>query len=117
MTFPRPILLTLAATLAAAVHAQPTTAPASPLDAMRWTLGSWALDGKWANGSPIRARATYESAVDGKFIVVRTQVEPAGGGAMVERDVMVYGVQEGRLTQLTFAQDGSVRTVPATPTE
>jgi hypothetical protein len=116
----RPIALV--AVLASIAHAQPTTAPAAapaadPIAAMAWTLGTWTLDGKWANGNPIRGVATYEPAVGAKFIVVRTQVEPAGGGTMAERDVMVYGVQDGRLTQWTFAENGTVRVVPATPTE
>ena len=84
---------------------------ASPLDALAWTVGTWRLDGAWSNGSPMRAEATYEVAVGGKFIVVRTRAEPAGGGAMVERDVVLYGVENGQIVQHTFAQDGTVRDV------
>lgn len=107
----------LAVALSSHVLAQSSQPAGDPLAALQWTVGEWRLDAKWANGNPIRAVATYEPIVGGKFLRASTRVEPAGGGEMIDRDVVVYGVQGGQLTQWTFAQDGSVRVVAATPTD
>lgn len=111
------ISLLLLAAPAFAQTSQPTTGPAGDaLAPLSWLVGEWHLDGKWANGDPIRIWATYGLTSGGKFLSAWSRVHSAGGD-WVDRDLAVYGIQDGRVTQWTFAQDGTVRIVPASLAE
>lgn len=70
--------------------------------------GSWTIEGQWSNGNPFRAVARYERVLDGKFIAGRSWTHTDDGA--VTRESVMYGEQDGRLVQWTFARDGSART-------
>jgi hypothetical protein len=95
---------------------QPTTTTVELMSLLRWAVGEWTLEGNWANGNSIRARAVYEAGPADAFVQVRTYVRDAEGREGL-RDVVIYGLRDGKLVQWTFGQDGTVREVAATPTE
>jgi hypothetical protein len=101
------------------VAGEPTTMPAADsktldLSAAKFLVGEWALDAKWANGSPLVARASYAYENDGTAIAGRTFVIDDKGGEK-QRDLTVFAMKEGTLHQIVFHQDGSTRVTPARP--
>ena len=95
----------------------PATQPAAvdSLDVVAWAIGDWTLDAKWANGSPLRARATYAWGPGHKSVVVHTRVDSDKPGQPASlRDIIVYAIAgDGRLTQYTFPHNGAPRIVAA----
>lgn len=95
---------------------EPTTMPAEGrtlnLSAASFLVGDWTLDAKWANGSPLVARASYAFENDGVAIAGRTFVID-DRGAEKQRDLTIFGMKDGTLHQFVFHQDGSSRVTPA----
>jgi hypothetical protein len=82
------------------------------LSAAKFLVGEWMLDAKWANGTPLTARALYAFENDGVAIAGRTIVIDEKGGEK-QRDLAVFAMKDGALHQFVFHQDGSTRITPA----
>lgn len=97
------------------------TAPATQKSAAFAQLaeyaGTWTIDAKWAaKGDSFKGRQLVEPVLGGAFVSVRTWSSTAGATES-QRDVTIYGQQDGKLTQTVFTPDGQTRTTVATPTD
>lgn len=78
--------------------------------------GEWTINDKWLSGEPIKARATYEWTLGGKFMLASTFVQ-APDGKEYQRYLSVFGVEDGKISNHGFTYDGTYTKLLSTPTD
>jgi hypothetical protein len=114
LLFTAPLLF---ASFAAAQSTQPTTQTSAAFAQLAQFAGTWTIDAKWAaKGDSFKGRQLVEPLLNGAFVSVRTWSSTAGA-AESQRDITIYGQQDGQLVQWVYTPDGQVRQTTASPTD
>jgi hypothetical protein len=75
-------------------------------------IGAWQVEGKWSDGTPLKARAVYTWGVNKKIIVGKTFVQdPAKGEYQRYEGILAWQPKKKRLYEVSFAYDGSISEV------
>jgi hypothetical protein len=75
-------------------------------------IGEWQVDGKWSDGTPLKARATYTWGVNKKIIVTKTFVQdPAKGEYQRYEGIIAWNPKKKSLYEISFAYDGNITEV------
>lgn len=83
--------------------------PLAPLGAF---LGTWEIDGAWADGTKLWSRNEITVGLAGKFVDVRTFARDGEGEAYERyRTVFAAGSEAGRMVSYGFTYDGTVSVV------
>jgi hypothetical protein len=71
-------------------------------------VGEWTVDGKWAGGNDLHARAVYEWSLGGKIIRARTYVKDGDNEYQRYESTMAWHPGQKCLYEISFAVDGAV---------
>jgi|GEM_PF-3573186 len=107
----RTAALVLASALAAPCLAQDLVASQQPLAPF---LGGWSVDGSWAGGSPINAKAVYSPGLQGQFLYANI-LSRDEEGTPYERYFTVLRQTDAGVACVDFVYDGSTNKVTLEP--
>jgi hypothetical protein len=75
-------------------------------------IGDWQVDAKWADGTPLKARATYTWGLNKKIVVGKTFVQdPTKGEYQRYEGILAWNPKKKSLYEISFAYDGSISEV------
>jgi hypothetical protein len=75
-------------------------------------VGEWEVDGKWSDGTPLHARATYTRGLGGKIITGKTFVkDPAKGEYQRYEGILAWHPKKKSLYEVSFAYNGDLSEV------
>ena len=70
--------------------------------------GAWTLDAKWADGTPLRARAVYEWGLGGKIMRARTFIINGTDERQRYEDVIAWDPRRESIVDVSFSVDGAI---------
>ncbi len=108
-----PVLVLMLFAASRVAFASPPTTQTATLDLLRPLVGAeLRIDTRWADGSPLTARAVWSWAVPNAFIECKTFV-PTDGGEYQPYDNL-FSLGEGGIANFDFVYDGSWKSITMT---
>jgi hypothetical protein len=103
-------LVALLAILACAVSvpAADKLAVENKLSALERLPGEWTVEGKWSNGSGLKARAVYEWGLGKKILKTKTIVKDGEREYQRYEGIIAWHPEKKSLFQISFAFDGGM---------
>lgn len=82
------------------------------LNSLAGYLGTWEIDAKWADGTPLWSRNEFTVGLGGNFLVARTFARD-GDGPVYERYLTYFGIDKetGNLFSHGFTYDGTTAVI------
>ena len=71
-------------------------------------VGQWTLDAKWADGTPLKARAVHEWGLEKKILKARIFIIDGDTERQRYEEVMAYDPRRNSLVDISFSIDGAV---------
>jgi hypothetical protein len=93
------------------VNAADDAADAGKLAPLSRFAGQWTLDAKWADGTPLKARAVYEWGLEKKILRAKTFIVNGDEERQRYEDVMAYDPRREALVDVSFSIDGTVNEI------
>jgi hypothetical protein len=87
------------------------TAADNKLAPLERFIGEWVVDGKWADGSPLKARNVITWGLAKKIVQTKTFVQDRDKEYQRYEGVMAWHPDKKSLYQVSFAFDGSISEV------
>jgi hypothetical protein len=79
-------------------------------------VGEWEVEGKWSDGSPLHARATYEWGLNKKILVAKTFVKDPGKSEYQRYEgILAWNPRKKSLYEVSFAHNGEMTEVLIDP--
>lgn len=82
--------------------------PTDPLAPLAPFVGEWVVDGKWASGQPLHARAIYEWSEHHRVIRARTYVRNGDAEYLRYEAVLGWHPRKRTLFEVSFAYNGEL---------
>lgn len=94
------------------VRTQPSTFAGTPLERLAPLVGTWEIEGQWADGNSIWSRNEFSVGLGGKFLFARTWTKNEAG-EVYERYQTHFGYDQAndQIKSWGFTYDGSVSEV------
>lgn len=83
----------------------------NPLAPFERFIGTWTVEGKWSDGSELRARSVYDWGINNKVITAKTFVKNKDTEYQRYEGVIGWNLANKKLYEISFAYDGSVSEV------
>jgi hypothetical protein len=85
-----------------------SAAAGDPLAPLGRFAGEWEVDGKWSDGSPLRARIVCAWSLGKKIMTSKTFVQDGGKEYQRYEGIMAWHPEKKGLFQVSFAFDGTL---------
>jgi hypothetical protein len=117
LLIPTIVLILLTTNGSGRVRAEDTAAKDNLAPLARF-IGEWEVDGKWSDGSILRARSTFAWGVNKKTIVDKTFVkDPSKGEYQRYEGTMAWNPKKKSLFEISFAYNGEMSEVLIEPVD
>ena len=73
--------------------------------------GEWTLDAKWADGTPLKARAVYEWGLGGKIMRAKTFIINGADERQRYEDVIAWDPRRASIVDVSFSVDGAINEI------
>jgi hypothetical protein len=82
-----------------------------PMASLAGFVGEWEVNGKWADGNPLKARGVYEWGLNKKILIARTFVMDKDKEYQRYESILTWHPGKKSLYEITFGFDGSITEV------